>query len=143
MRKVHRSAIVPYSAADMYALIADLEAYPQFVPGCTDSRVLSREGTTVVASLALAKGPFSSSFTTRNTMEAPRRMSMSLVDGPFKSLEGEWRVESLGGQGCRIDLHIQFEMAGRGRDWLLGPAFELTCNGLVDAFVKRAKAVYG
>lgn len=143
MREVHRSAIVPYPAADVYALIADLEAYPQFVPGCTGSQVISRDGSEVVASLALSKGPFSSSFTTRNTLDPPHRMTMSLVDGPFKSLKGEWRVEPLGAKGCRIDLHVSFEMASRSRDWLLGPAFALTCNGLVDAFVARAKAVYG
>ncbi|MEZ5565892.1 MAG: type II toxin-antitoxin system RatA family toxin [Gammaproteobacteria bacterium] len=143
MREVHRSAIVPYPAADIYALIADLEAYPEFVPGCTDSSVLSREGTELVARLELAKGPFSASFTTRNRLEPPRRMTMSLVDGPFKSLDGEWRVDPLTEAGCRIDLRVQFEMTSRTRDWLLGPAFEMTCNSLVDAFVSRAKAVYG
>lgn len=143
IRDVHRSAIVPYPAADIFALIADLEAYPRFVPGCTASQVLSRDGNEVVASLSLAKGPFHASFTTQNTLDPPRGMAMLLVDGPFKSLEGQWRVDPLGAEGCRIDLHVRFEMASRSRDWLLGPAFELTCNSLVDAFVARAKAVYG
>ena len=155
MREVHRSAIVPYPAEAMFALVADVEAYPQFLPGCMASAVLSRDPSSLVASLSLARGPFASSFTTRNTLEPPRRMTMELVDGPFKSLHGEWRVTPLGGspvasggdpsgqQGCRIDLRVQFQFAGVARDWLLGPAFELTCGGLVDAFVARAKAVYG
>ncbi len=148
MREVHRSAIVPYPAEAMYALIADLEAYPQFLPGCTASRVLSRDGDSVVASLSLTRGPFDASFTTRNTLEPPRRLVMELVEGPFRSLRGEWRVTPLGDppparQGCRIDLEMHFQFASLARDWLLGPAFELSCNGLVDAFVARARAVYG
>ena len=151
MREVHRSAIVPYPAEAMFALIADLEAYPQFLPGCTASSVLSRDPTGLVASLSLSRGPFASRFTTRNTLEPPRRMTMELVDGPFKSLHGEWSVTSLGGstgdpsgqQGCRIDLRVTFQFAGVARDLLLGPAFELTCSGLVDAFVARARLVYG
>jgi ribosome-associated toxin RatA of RatAB toxin-antitoxin module len=147
MREVHRSAIVPYPAEAMFALVADLEAYPQFLPGCTASAVLSRDSTRLVASLSISRGPFASSFTTCNTLEPPRRMTMELVDGPFRKLHGEWQVTPLADrsaeQGCRIELRVQFEFAGVARDWLLGPAFELTCSGLVDAFVARAKAVYG
>ncbi|MEQ1800367.1 MAG: type II toxin-antitoxin system RatA family toxin [Gammaproteobacteria bacterium] len=151
MREVHRSAIVPYAAEAMFALVADVEAYPRFLPGCTASSILSREPGGLVASLSLSKGPFSSSFTTRNTLEPPRRLSMELVDGPFQSLHGEWLVTPLVGsagpapvaEGCRIELRVRFQFAGTARDLLLGPAFELTCSGLVDAFVARAKAVYG
>jgi ribosome-associated toxin RatA of RatAB toxin-antitoxin module len=156
MREVHRSAIVPYPAESMYALIADVESYPQFLPGCTASAVLSREGDVVVGSVSLAKGPFNASFTTRNVLEPPRRILMELVDGPFSSLDGEWRVTPLARaagpaagqptitqQGCRIELQVRFQFASAARDWLLGPAFEATCNGLVDAFVARAKVVYG
>jgi ribosome-associated toxin RatA of RatAB toxin-antitoxin module len=143
MREVHRSAIVPYAADAMFALVADVEAYPQFVPGCTGSSVLSRDADGVVASLSLSKGPFASTFTTRNSVEPPRRMTMELVEGPFRTLHGEWLIEPLGEQGCRIGLRVRFELASAARDWLLGPAFELTCNGLVDAFVARARTVYG
>jgi ribosome-associated toxin RatA of RatAB toxin-antitoxin module len=151
MREVHRSAIVPYPAEAMFALVADVEAYPEFLPGCTASSVLSREPGGLVASLSLAKGPFSSTFTTRNGLEPPRRLTMELVDGPFSSLHGEWNITPLAGppgagrssEGCRIDLRVRFQFAGTARDLLLGPAFELTCSGLVDAFVERARAVYG
>lgn len=143
MREVHRSAIVPYAADAMFALVADLESYPQFVPGCTGSSVVSRDAKGLVASLSLSKGPFVSTFSTRNSAEPPRRMTMELLEGPFRSLHGEWLIEPLGEQGCRIDLRVRFEFSSAARDWLLGPAFELTCNGLVDAFVARAKTVYG
>jgi len=143
MREVHRSAIVPYAADAMFALVADFEAYPEFVPGCTGSTVLSRDATSLLARLSLAKGPFVASFTTRNMAEPHRRLTMDLVDGPFKSLHGEWRIEPLGTKGCRIDLRVQFEFPNAAGDWLLGRAFELTCNGLVDAFVARARTIYG
>ena len=143
MREVHRSAIVPYPAPARYALVSDLEAYPQFLPGCTGSSVLERGADSVLASLSLSKGPFKATFTTRNVLEPPRRMTMDLVDGPFSSLHGEWTLVPLGENGCRIELRVNFEFAGTTRDLLLGPAFELTCGGLVDAFVSRAKKLYG
>lgn len=143
MREVHRSAIVPYAAEAMFALIADLEAYPQFVPGCTGSSVLARDAAGVVASLSLSRGPFAATFTTRNVAEPPRRMTMELVDGPFSSLNGEWLVEPLGNDGSRIDLRVRFRFSNAASDFLLGPAFELTCNALVDAFVVRARTIYG
>lgn len=143
MREVHRSAIVPYPAPAMYALVADLESYPQFLPGCSGSAVLERGADSVLASLSLSKGPFQASFTTRNVLEPPRRMTMELVDGPFSSLHGEWMLVPLGEHGCRIELRVNFEFASSTRDLLLGPAFELTCGGLVDAFVSRAKKLYG
>ena len=147
MREVRRSAIVPYPAEAMFALVADVEAYPAFVPGCTGSAVLSRDESGVVARLELSKGPFHSGFTTRNTLEPPRRLGMQLVEGPFKSLEGEWLITPLSDSpdapGCRIELHVKFQFAGVAGDLLLGPAFELTCAGLVDAFVHRARDIYG
>ena len=118
MREVHRSAIVPYPAPAMYALVADLEAYPQFLPGCTGSSVLEREADSVLASLSLSKGPFKATFTTRNVLESPRRMTMDLVDGPFSSLHGEWTLVPLGENGCRIELRVNFEFAGTTRDFI-------------------------
>ncbi|MEO7385373.1 MAG: type II toxin-antitoxin system RatA family toxin [Gammaproteobacteria bacterium] len=155
MREVRRSAIVPYSAEAMFALVADVESYPQFLPGCTASAILSREPGTLVASLSLEKGPFATRFTTRNTLEPPRRLTMELVEGPFEALHGEWSVTPLVGaagqvpraepaaSGCRIELCVRFRFAGATRDVLLGPAFERTCSSLVDAFVEQARAVYG
>ncbi|MCL4721017.1 MAG: type II toxin-antitoxin system RatA family toxin [Gammaproteobacteria bacterium] len=143
MREVSRSAIVPYPADAMYALVADVESYPKFLPGCSGSRVIRREADTLVASLSLARGPFNATFTTRNRLEPPARMTLDLVDGPFETLRGDWSFTPLGEQGCRVTLNMRFQFRGATRDWLLGSAFELTCGSLVDAFVARARAVYG
>lgn len=143
MREARRSAIVPYSPAAMFDLVADVESYPEFLPGCTGSRLLSREPGVMTASLSLRRGPLDATFTTRNRLAPPGLMALELLDGPFRSLTGEWRFLPLGEAGCRVELDIRFEFASRGSDLLLGPVFESTCNGLMDAFVARARDVYG
>ena len=143
MRQVSRSAIVPYAPAAMYELVADVESYPQFLPGCSAAQVRSRSADELVGSLTLARGPLNTTFTTRNRLSPPGGISMTLVDGAFRDLRGEWRFTPLGGQGCRVTLELAFEFANPVMDMLLGPAFEGICNSLVDAFVERARRVYG
>lgn len=141
MRQVKRSAIVPYSAEAMFDLVADIESYPKFLPGCSRAVVCSRDGDSVVGMLSLAQGPFRTEFTTRNELLRPSRIGMVLEDGPFSELRGAWEFLPLGNSGCRVALSIEFEFPNRVTDLLLGPPFEAICNQLVDAFVKRASAV--
>jgi len=143
IREVSRSAILPYAPAQLFAVVADVEAYPEFLPGCTGSHVLAREPGSVLARLSLVRGPFAASFTTRNVAEPPGRLTMELVEGPFASLHGEWIITPLGEQGSRVELRVRFAFPGRARDLLLGPAFESTLNGLMDAFVRRARQLHG
>lgn len=143
MRHVRRSAIVPYTPAAMFDLVADVESYPQFLPGCTGATIHAREGNTVDASLTLAQGPLKTEFGTRNALERPGRMGMTLTSGPFRTLQGAWTFAPLGDGGCRVELDLSFEFDSRMKDLLLGPAFEALCNQLVDAFVKRARSVHG
>jgi ribosome-associated toxin RatA of RatAB toxin-antitoxin module len=142
MRHVRRSAIVPHTPAAMFDLVADIDSYPQFLPGCTGATVHAREGDTVVASLALAQGPLKTEFGTRNVLARPSRMAMTLTSGPFRALQGAWTFAPLGESGCRVELDLSFEFDSRMKDMLLGPAFEALCNQLVDAFVKRARTVH-
>lgn len=142
MRQVERSAIVPYAAQKMFDLVADVEAYPDFLPGCTGARVHSRSGNEVVAGISLAKGPLRTEFRTRNQLLEASRITMELESGPFSQLDGAWEFTPLGEEGSRVALSIRFTFDSRMADMLLGPAFESICNGLVDAFVNRARAVY-
>lgn len=142
MREVHRSALVPFGPESLFSLIADVRAYPRFVPGCTGSEVLSEEGSQVLASLSLARGPLHATFTTRNTLEPHRRIGMELVDGPFRELHGEWLITPLGVDGSRVDLRVRFAFDSRAKDLLLGPVFELSLNGIVDAFVREAHRLH-
>ena len=147
MREVYRSAIVPYPAESVFDLVADIASYSEFLPWCSESKVLSvkemPEGQEVVATLGLSQGALSGAFTTRNQQRHPTGVTMSLLEGPFSELEGEWKINPLGEQGCKLELQISFAFSNPMKDMLLGAVFEQTCNRLVDAFVRRAGEVYG
>jgi ribosome-associated toxin RatA of RatAB toxin-antitoxin module len=140
---VTRSALVPYSADQMYALVQDVESYPEFLPWCTSTTVHSRNATELDATLELSRGSIQKSFRTRNALRPGRSMTMELVDGPFNHLEGVWRFEQLGSEGSKVQLNLDFEFKSRITDSLFGPYFEETCSSLVDSFTKQASKVYG
>jgi ribosome-associated toxin RatA of RatAB toxin-antitoxin module len=139
MREVKRSALVAESPARMYGLITDIERYPEFVPWCTAARVESRNESEVVATLTIKRGPLRAEFTTRNVLEADKRVLMQFVSGPFRVLEGLWTLTPLGEVGCRVELEMRFEFANRVAGALFEPLFEDTAASLVDAFVSRAR----
>jgi ribosome-associated toxin RatA of RatAB toxin-antitoxin module len=143
MRRVTRSALVPYRADEMFSLVDDIEAYPGFLPWCHRSEELSRSDDTVEATLELQKGAVSKTFTTRNTLQPGKGIDISLLGGPFRHLQGGWRFDQLGEEGCKVSLDLEFEFESRMVDMLFGAFFEETCNSLVDAFTARAAEVYG
>ena len=147
MREVYRSAIAPYAAEAMFDLIADIGSYSDFLPWCNESTILSSSGDgpeqEVVASLGLAQGPLTGRFTTRNCNRRPTSISLTLIDGPFSELAGEWKILPLGDDGSKLELTMRFAFSNPLKDMLLGAVFEQTCNRLVDAFVARAGEVYG
>ena len=139
MREVKRSALIAESPARMYALINDIERYPEFVPWCAAARIESRQEAEVVATLNIKRGPLRAEFTTRNLLERDRRVLMQFVSGPFRVLEGLWTLSPLGELGCRVELEMRFEFANRVTGALFETLFEDTAASLVDAFVKRAR----
>jgi ribosome-associated toxin RatA of RatAB toxin-antitoxin module len=139
MREVRRSALVPYSVTQMFALVADVERYPEFLPWLEAAHVLTRDGEWVTASLAMRQA----TFTTRNRLVQPEFLEVSLLDGPFRTLEGRWDFRPIGADGSRVELAVRFEMQSAITSLVVGPTFERVCNQLVDAFGKRAKQVYG
>jgi len=143
MRKVNRSALVPYTGREMFSLVDDVESYPEFVPWCNDATVESRSGNSVVATLELHKGPISKHFTTRNTRRDFEAIDMELVGGPFRQLSGGWRFRDIEDQGCRVSLELEFEFESRLVDMMFGAFFKDAGDSLVDAFTKRAREVYG
>ena len=142
MTRVSRSALVPYSAALMYQLVADIEAYPRFLPWCASAVVLHRDETEVRATLGLAKGPVRKQFSTRNTMHPEHRIELQLLEGPFKSLHGAWTFAQLGDDGSRVQLELEFEFASRLLGMTIGPVFNEIANTMVQAFCTRAREVY-
>ena len=143
MTAIRKSALVPYSAEEMYALVADVESYGRFLPWCGGARVLAREPDAVTASIQIAYRGVNKAFTTRNTLEPGRGMTLRLVDGPFRHLHGRWRFEPLDDQACKVSLDLDFEFANRLVALAVGPVFESIANGLVESFRQRARELYG
>ena len=142
MRRVNRSAIVPYRPQQMFALVDDVESYPEFLPWCSDAKVHSRTDEAVEATLELQKGGMSNHFTTRNSRDEHTAIDIALLGGPFRTLEGGWRFKDLG-DGCKVSLELEFEFESMMVDMMFGRFFEDTCNSLVDAFTRRASEVFG
>ncbi len=127
----------------MFDLVNDVEAYPEFLPWCRQSRVLDSSDNQMRAEVGMSLAGISRSFTTRNTLQRPDRIMLHLVDGPFRHLEGEWQFIALREDACRVTLDLTFEVSNRLFSMALTPAFEKVGNSLVDAFSRRADALYG
>ncbi len=143
MRRVERTAIVPYTPEQMFDLVVDVESYPEFLPWCEGAELRSSSENEIVGGMTLGIKGINATFVTRNVLQRPAVMNMVLEEGPFKVLEGVWNFDALGDKGCKVSLHIDFEFESTMQDMLLGGSFELICNKLIDAFSGRAKQVYG
>ena len=143
MTEINRHALVPYTAAQMFALVDDIETYPEFLPWCTRTHVISRDQDEVRATIALSKSGVSKEFTTCNRIQQNKMIEIHLLEGPFKHLQGFWRFDPLGDEGCKISLDMEFEFASKMMSMVLGPVFSQIASSLVEAFEKRAVDVYG
>ena len=112
MKKVSRSALVPYSCEQMFDVANDAAHYPEFLPWCAGAKVFSETESEMVARLELTKGGMHKSFTTRNTKCRPDSIDIQLEEGPFHELTGKWTFEALGTQGCKVTLELAFEFSG-------------------------------
>jgi ribosome-associated toxin RatA of RatAB toxin-antitoxin module len=127
----------------MFALVDDVPSYPGFLPWCRKAEILERDEREALARIEVHKGPLHARFTTRNRLDRPASIALQLVEGPFRALEGEWRFTAIGDKGSRVELALAFAFANPLNAWILEPVFEHTCSSLVDAFVARARALYG
>jgi ribosome-associated toxin RatA of RatAB toxin-antitoxin module len=139
MREVKRSALVSKPPSEVFALINDIESYPQFLPWCTHARVQARSESQIIATIGVRQGALQGEFTTRNTLDPGRSIRMELVSGPFRSLQGEWRLTPIE-SGCRVELTMRFAFKNRLAALLFEPLFAETIGSLVDAFVARARS---
>ena len=143
MPTINRSMIVPYSAAQMYDLVNQIEDYPSFLPWCRRAVVHSHSDSELRATLTLAKGGIEKSFTTHNRMEANQMIDVELVDGPFRHLTGHWTFTSLQEQACKVVLVMEFEFSAKVLSFAFAPVFTQVASTLVDSFCQRARDVYG
>ena len=141
MATVRRNSVVPHSAAEMFALVDDIDSYPEFLPWCRSTRVLSRNPDEVRASIEIARGGIHKSFTTRNLLQKNKMIEIRLLDGPFKRMDGYWLFETLP-NGSRVSLDLDFEFSSRLLQMAVGPVFSQIADNMVDSFTRRAAQVY-
>ncbi|QLP98936.1 MAG: type II toxin-antitoxin system RatA family toxin [Burkholderiaceae bacterium] len=146
MKNIHKSVLIWYSPAEMFALVTDVDRYPEFLPWCDHARVRERDDAGMVAEVGIGFGGVRQVFVTRNRHEADRSVAMQLVSGPFSRLEGVWQFLPVGdGQqrACRVELRLEYGFDNRALAGVVGPVFDKIAASLVDAFVRRAEQVYG
>ena len=145
---VERNALVPYTCAEMFALVNDFESYPEFLPWCSSGELHEGDDHQLIASLGIKKGMIKDSFKTLNKNDPPWTIQMQHLEGPFKRLRGQWSFDPLGHvplgqeQGCKIALYMDFSFKN-GLVNLLTKTLEQDISAMMDAFVVRAEGVYG
>jgi ribosome-associated toxin RatA of RatAB toxin-antitoxin module len=142
MQVVERSALVTYTAAQMFALVNDAARYPEFLPWCVGARVEDVSAGERIAALKVARGVLRTEFTTRNTLVQDAKIHMQLLHGPFRDLIGEWRFEAIGTRGSRVHFRVEFEFKNRLTATAFNAVFEALCGTIIDAFVLRAQTMY-
>lgn len=138
MTSIHRHALVRHSALRMYTLVNDVASYPQRFSWCEDSEVLEESDTRMLARLDLTFAGLRTSFTTENTLVAPTRIELRLVEGPFKALKGSWQFHSLAEDACKVSLNLDFEVAGMFLGSALAIGFQGLADRMVDDFCREA-----
>jgi ribosome-associated toxin RatA of RatAB toxin-antitoxin module len=142
MKRIARSAIVEHPARELYALVEDIEAYPQFLPWCRGARVRERSAGRAVATLAVGLKGLRYEFSTENSNRPPEAIDMRLVEGPFRRFEAHWRFHALGPRAARIEFSMAYELPGGLVARVLGPVFDSIADTMVDAFKRRADQVH-
>lgn len=146
MKTVSKSVLIWYSPQEMYALVTDIEHYPQFLPWCDRARVLSTDASGMTAEIGIAFSGIHKTFTTRNEHIPGQQVTLKLVNGPFSKLDGVWNFLPLGDgtqRACKVELTLNYGFESTTLARLVGPVFDKIAGSMVDAFVKRATQVYG
>ncbi len=145
---VQRSALLPFAQADLFAMVADVRAYPSFLPWCESIEVISESPDVVEARVEARAAGVSQSFITRNQMNSHSSIELSLVEGPFEQFAGRWDFVALGDgsvSGCKLALDMRFELARKNPllRRTFGVLFERATTTLVECFCERAQLLYG
>lgn len=143
MTEIERSALVMHSAEQMFDLVNDVASYPQFLPGCRGAEILHSDDEVLEARLELARAGLRQSFVTRNRLQRPRSMELTLVDGPFESFNGLWQFTPLGEDACKVSFSLSFSLKSRLVAAAVGKLFSDLANQMVGSMCERADQVYG
>jgi len=143
MHHISKSAIVPYTPQQMFELVNNINDYSNYLNWCDSSSILNETGNQITASVQINKNGFKQTFTTVNTLTPYSSIKMELLDGPFDELKGEWRFKNLGDNAAKVYLDLEFSFKSRIADMTISPLFKSIANSQLDAFVERAKHIYG
>ena len=142
MQHIQRSALVNYSAEQMFDLVNDIEAYPRFMPGCSGARVLEATEGELVGELQLGAAGVEQRLTTRNALERPHKIAMTLIEGDFTEFSAAWRFEALSEDASKVSLEMRFAFSRALLNVAASSLFSAMANAQVDAVVKRADTIY-
>ena len=133
---------LPFTPDQLFALVADVEKYPEFLPWCVGARIRRRQGNEILADLIVGFKMFRERFTSRVTLTPSDRIDVAYSEGPFKYLDNHWLFEADGKGGCIIDFYVDFEFRSRVLQSLIGMVFNEAVSRMVSAFEKRARDLY-
>ncbi len=138
MHNIHKSAIVLHPAQKMFQLVDSVENYPQFLPWCGSTQIIERDNDKTIASIEINYKGIRQTFTTENTKKQNQEMIIKLIDGPFKSLSGQWIFKNLDKDSCQIELKLEYEFSNVILEKLISPVFNMIANTFIDEFIKEA-----
>ena len=142
MPQINRSALMPFKQKDIFNLVNDVEAYPDFLPWCSSAKIFEKTSDQVLAKLTLKKMGVSYELVTRNRLSPFNLIDIELVEGPLQSLKGEWLFTELGDLGCKVEMSLGFEMKKRFIDKAMGSLLENAAEDMVRLFSSRAASIF-
>jgi ribosome-associated toxin RatA of RatAB toxin-antitoxin module len=143
MQRVRKSVLVPYAAARMFELVDRVQDYPRFLPWCAGAATLETHPGGKTARIDIDYHGVRAHFTTDNVNTPNSLIVIRLKHGPFRKLHGEWRFLALDNAACKIEFELAYEFATSLLEKVVGPVFHHIANTFIEAFVKRAEALYG
>jgi ribosome-associated toxin RatA of RatAB toxin-antitoxin module len=138
MHNIHKSAIVLHSSKKMFQLVDSVENYPRFLPWCGSTQIIERDNSKTIASIEIKYKGIRQTFTTENTKKQNKEMMIKLIDGPFKSLSGQWIFKNLDNDSCQIELKLEYQFSNIILEKLISPVFNIIANTFIDEFIKEA-----
>lgn len=142
MAQVKKTVIINHSAGEMFLLVDDVLKYPEFLPWCGGVDLIKQNDNSTTATLHIAYHGLHQKFTTENTKTFPSAMSIQLIDGPFKHLDGAWQFIPLNDEACKIEFSLNYEFENHFLEKIIAPVFNHIANTFVDGFVVRADKIY-
>ena len=142
MPGIQQTRVLPYSAEQMFDMVADVSRYGEFLPWVVATRVRSDSETEMVADMLVGFKALREKFTSRVDKQRPSEIRVHYIDGPLKDLDNHWKFRSLGPDSCEVDFHVDFEFRNALFEKLAGQYFDKAFRKMVAAFEERAAELY-